>query len=79
MYAPREEDMPSGSRIDLDGPEGNAIAIITRLLRCYPGMKTTIEGMLALPYETVVLTASMMLGKTKFFTKDRELAERING
>lgn len=70
--------MPSGDRIDLDGPAGNPLAIMARLLRCYPGMKTTIEGMLEFPYEKVVRTASMMLGKTKFFTKDRELAERIN-
>ena len=78
VYAPREEDMPSGDRIDLDGPEGNPIAILARLLRCYPGMKTTIEGMIKLPYEKVVQTASVMLCKTKFFTKDRELAQRIN-
>jgi len=78
VYAPGEQDMPPGVRIDLDGPEGNPVAILSRLLREYPGMKTTIEGMLQLPYEKVVRTASMMLGKTKLFTKDQELAKRIN-
>ena len=78
VYAPREEDMPSGIRVDLDGPQGNSIAIMSRLYRRFPGMKTMIEGMLELPYEKVVRMASVMDSKTKFFTRDRELAERIN-
>ncbi len=70
--------MPSGHRINLDGPDGNVMSIMARLLRNYPGMRTTVEAMLSETYEQVVRTASMMLAKTTFFTRDRDLAERIN-
>ncbi len=78
LHVAREEDMPSGHRINLDGPDGNVMSIMARLLRNYPGMRTTVEAMLSETYEQVVRTASMMLGKTTFFTRDRDLAERIN-
>ena len=78
LYVSRGEDMPSGHRIDLDGPDGNVFSIMARLIRNFPGQKEMIEGLSSETYEQVVRVASAMLPKTTFFTRDGGLAGRIN-
>lgn len=78
VYISRDEDMPSGHRVNLDGPEGNPFRIMGRVLRLYPDKKDIMEGMIGETYEQVVRVASAMLPKTTFYTRDRGLAGRIN-